>query len=31
MVHFGANTTADPLVILATLLTETGRELAVPA
>ena len=31
MVHFGANTTAAPLVILATLLTETGRDLAVPA
>lgn len=30
MVHFGANRTADPVVILATLLTESGRDLAVP-
>ncbi len=30
MVHFGANMTAEPVVILASLLTETGRDLAVP-
>ena len=29
MVHFGANTTDQPVVILATLLTETGKDLAV--
>jgi hypothetical protein len=31
MVHFGANRTAAPLVILAALLTDPGSELAVPA
>lgn len=30
MVHFGANATDQPVVILASLLTETGRDLAVP-
>ncbi len=30
MVHFGANETGEPVVILATLLTEDGRDLAVP-
>ncbi|MGI9022259.1 MAG: cupin domain-containing protein [Acidimicrobiales bacterium] len=30
MVHFGANKTDAPVVILSTLLTETGRDLAVP-
>jgi quercetin dioxygenase-like cupin family protein len=30
MVHFGANHTDAPVVILATLLTESGLELAVP-
>jgi hypothetical protein len=30
MVHFGANRTDTPVVILATLLTESGRDLAVP-
>lgn len=30
MVHFGANATGSPVVILATLLTESGRDLAVP-
>ena len=30
MVHFGANRTAEPVVILATLITEPGRGLAVP-
>jgi quercetin dioxygenase-like cupin family protein len=30
MVHYGANTTAEPVVILATLLTEAGQDLAVP-
>ena len=30
MVHFGANDTGDPIVILATLLTEDGAGLAVP-
>lgn len=30
MVHFGANTTATPVVIVATLLTEDGQDLAVP-
>jgi hypothetical protein len=29
MVHFGANRTDSPVVILATLLTESGRDLAV--
>ncbi len=29
MVHFGANETGSPVVILATLLTEDGRDLAV--
>ncbi len=29
MVHFGANRTTSPVVILATLLTESGRDLAV--
>lgn len=29
MVHFGANATDDPVVILATLLTESGLDLAV--
>lgn len=29
MVHFGANHTDEPVVILATLLTETGEDLAV--
>ena len=29
MVHFGANNTGEPVVILATLLTESGRDLAV--
>lgn len=29
MVHFGANSTGAPVVILATLLTESGRDLAV--
>lgn len=29
MVHFGANTTSAPVVIIATLLTESGRDLAV--
>ena len=30
MVHFGANDTAEPVVITATLLTETAKGLAVP-
>jgi len=30
MVHFGANRTAAPVVIVATLLTEDGQDLAVP-
>lgn len=30
MVHYGANTTAEPVIILATLLTESGQDLAVP-
>lgn len=30
MVHFGANTTGAPVVIVATLLTEDGQDLAVP-
>lgn len=30
MVHFGENRSAKPLVIIATLLTEDGRDLAVP-
>lgn len=30
MVHFGANKTADQVVILATLLTENGADLAIP-
>jgi len=30
MVHFGANTTDGPVVIVATLLTEDGSELAIP-
>lgn len=30
MVHFGANETAEPVVILAALLTEDGHELAEP-
>jgi len=30
MVHFGANTTGQPVVIVATLLTEDGQDLAVP-
>jgi quercetin dioxygenase-like cupin family protein len=30
MVHFGANKTAEPVVILATLLTEDGHDLAEP-
>jgi quercetin dioxygenase-like cupin family protein len=30
MVHFGANTTGAPIIILAALLTETGLDLAVP-
>ncbi|MCC5952339.1 MAG: cupin domain-containing protein [Acidimicrobiia bacterium] len=29
MVHFGANDTEEPIVIVATLLTETGEELAI--
>lgn len=30
MVHFGANDTKRPVVILATLLTKDGADLAVP-
>ncbi len=30
MVHFGANETTEPVVIIATLLTEDGQDLAVP-
>jgi quercetin dioxygenase-like cupin family protein len=30
MLHFGANTTTSRVVILATLLTEAGKDLAVP-
>ncbi len=30
MVHFGANRTAQPVVILATLLTDPAAALAVP-
>lgn len=30
MLHFGANMTADPVVILATLITKPGQGLAVP-
>jgi len=29
MLHFGANDTAEPVVILATLLTENGKDLAI--
>jgi hypothetical protein len=29
MVHFGANATGAPVIILASLLTESGRDLAV--
>ncbi|MEA2702261.1 MAG: hypothetical protein QOD63_206 [Actinomycetota bacterium] len=31
MVHFGANATGTPVIILASLLTESGRDLAIPA
>jgi hypothetical protein len=31
MVHFGANETDEPIVIVATLLTTDGEDLAVPA
>jgi hypothetical protein len=31
MIHFGANATDAPVIILASLLTESDRDLAIPA